>query len=103
MPAPKVMNVAGEQQYQNTAADRLLASLLVPFALVAHGAALAESGRHPKQQEHRIRGAVHFTPTPRCRIRYASGKKTSIMARQNTSELMVTHFMAEISNFRCMK
>jgi hypothetical protein len=25
------------------------------------------------------------------------------MARQNTSELMVTHFMAEISNFRCMK
>jgi hypothetical protein len=43
----------------------------------------------------------HFAPNER--MRNASGKKTIIMARQNTSEVMVSHFMRDTSYFMCMK
>src|SRR6266852_1236108 len=98
-----------EQQYQHAAADGVLAFLAGALGVaVAHGATLAEGGYCPEHQKYREGGQaqLHFAPTiptPRCRIRNASGRNTSIMARQNTSELMVTHFMAEISNFMCMK
>jgi len=36
-------------------------------------------------------------------MRNASGKKTIIMARQNTSEHMVRYFMRDTSYFMCMK
>src|SRR5882724_11613525 len=84
-----------EQQYQHTSADGVLAFFARALgAAVAHDATLAEGGRNPQQQKYgeRAQTQLHFTPTPRCRIRYASGRKTSIMARQNTSELIVTHF-----------
>src|SRR5712691_3254300 len=91
-----------EQQYQHAAADGVLTFFGCALGgAVAHGATLAEGGRCPERQKYRKGGQaqLHFI-TPRCRIRNASGKKTSIMARQNTSELMVTHFMGETSNFR---
>jgi len=93
-----------EQQYQHAAADGSLAVFGCSLGgAVAHGATLAEGGRRPEHQKYREGGEAQLHFTPRCKIRNASGKKTSIMAKQNTSELMVTHFMGEISNFMCMK
>ena len=70
---------------------------------VAHSAGLGESGHCPTAQE-RDRGCnPKFHCAPSCRIRSASGKKTIIIARQNTYEHMVSHFIREISNFMCMK
>jgi len=90
---------------------------------VAHGAALGERGDRPQAQKRKQQGSAtparmplcrlysalhrslhrrsHLTPNER--IRSASGKKTIIMARQNTSAHMVSHFIRDNSYFMCMK
>ncbi len=86
---------------------------------VAHRTALRECGNGPQAEQpnqqgsttpDRIRlcalnrtsnGRSHLTPKEI--MRNASGKKTIIMARQNTSEHMVSHFMRDTSYFMCMK
>ena len=86
---------------------------------VAHGATLREGRRRPQAQKPNQRGQAarngmglrarhrmwfrrsHLTPNEI--MRNASGKKTIIMARQNTSEVMVSHFICDTSYFMCMK
>src|SRR6476660_2702306 len=94
----------GQQQNQHGAADGVLALFTrTGGRAVAHDTALTEGRSSPEQQKYREREQAQLHCTPRWRIRNASGKNTSIMAKQNTSELMVTHFIAETSNFICMK
>ena len=86
---------------------------------VAHGTALCERGERPEAQKpnqqdnatpyrmglSRLHRAFdrrsHLTPNER--MRNASGKKTIIMARQNTSAHMVRYFIRTASYFMCMK
>lgn len=82
---------------------------------VAHRAALCERRDHPQAQNSNQQGnrtpyrmhasALHRRShlTPNERMRKASGKNTIIMARQNTSAHMVSHFMRDTSYFMCMK
>jgi hypothetical protein len=82
---------------------------------VAHRAALRERGGRPQAQKPNQHGSATPCPTrlwrlhrrshltPNEMMRNASGKKTIIMHRQNTSEHMVSHFMRDTSYFMCMK
>ena len=107
-------------QNGDTSADRFLpVSGSCRSGAVAHGATLREGRRRPQAQKPDQRGQAapygtgfrarhrmwfrrsHLTPSEI--MRNASGKNTIIMARQNTSEVMVSHFMRETSYFMCMK
>ncbi len=93
-----------EQQDQHSAANGILAFLACAFGGgVTHDATLAERRDSPERQQYRQSREAQLHFTPKCRIRNASGRNTNIIAKQNTKELMVTHFMGETSNFMCMK
>jgi hypothetical protein len=81
---------------------------------VAHCATLGKGRERPEaenndQQGSRLHRATHGMLfrnshlTPNEIMRKASGKKTIIMARQKTKEVMVSHFMRDTSYFMCMK
>jgi len=113
----------GSHQDNNASANRLLpVSGSCRSRAVAHGATLGERRRCPQAQKpensdrplDRSRLCAPFRKSfeglhqrahlPASEIiRNASGKKTIIMAKQKTSEHMVSHFMRDTSYFMCMK
>ena len=93
-------------QDQNSIANRLLPILgSASGVAIAHGAALGETGRSPKQrhQRERSQAQLHRAPTPRCSSRNASAKKIHIKDKQTTSDAIVNHFIVDTSYFICMK